>query len=242
MRVRVGTSGFSYPEWRGSFYPDGLAAKDMLAHYARQLSTVEINNTFYRMPTVSLLESWSAATPAGFLFSCKCPRRVTHQLRLGEARSALERLAQSLSVLGPKLGPVLFQLPPWLRLDGPRLRDFLAQLAACAPGLRPAFEFRHPSWFHEDVFSTLQEAGAALCIAESDKLETPLVATAPWGYLRLRRQEYSPAQLHAWAEHIAQQPWDEACVYMKHETAEAPQRAMRLLAELAANACGAPRS
>ncbi len=232
MRVRVGTSGFSYPEWRGSFYPAGLAGKDMLAHYARQLPTVEINNTFYRMPAVSLLESWSAATPAGFLFSCKCPRRITHELRLGDARSALERLTQSLSALGSKRGPVLFQLPPWLHLDGPRLLDFLGQLAACAPSLRAAFEFRHASWFRDDVFSTLQKAGAALCIAESDKLQTPLVATTTWGYLRLRRQEYSPEQLRAWAKHIAQQPWDEACVYMKHETAEAPQRAMRLRAEL----------
>lgn len=228
----VGTSGFSYPEWRGAFYPAGLASKEMLAHYARQLPTVEINNTFYRIPTVALLESWAAATPPDFLFSCKSPRRITHELRLREAQSALDRLAQSLRALGPKLGPVLFQLPPWQRLDGPLLQDFLGQLAVCAPGLRSTFEFRHASWFSDDVFTILQQAGAALCIAESDKLQTPLVATTSWGYLRLRRQEYSPALIRTWAAQIAQQPWGEALVYVKHESAEAPQRALRLLAEM----------
>ena len=229
MRVWVGTSGFSYPPWRGSFYPEKLPAADMLAFYAQQLPTVEINNTFYRMPSPSLLEHWSAVTPADFVFALKCSRRITHELRLHDAQSAVERFASGAATLGSKLGPVLFQLPPWLHKDLERLQAFLTLLAQVGHGIRPAFEFRHASWFTDEVFATLRAAGAALCIAEAEKLETPLQATASWGYLRLRREDYTPAALDAWAERITQQPWNEAYVFVKHETAEAPALARRLL-------------
>ena len=235
MRVWVGTSGFSYPPWRGSFYPEKLPAADMLAFYAQQLPTVEINNTFYRMPTSALLERWSAATPADFVFALKCSRRITHELRLHDAQSAVERFASGAATLGSKLGPVLFQLPPWLHKDLERLQAFLTVLAQAGHGIRPAFEFRHASWFSDDVYATLRSAGAALCIAEAEKLETPLQATTSWGYLRLRREDYTPALLDAWAERIAGQPWGEAYVFVKHETAEAPALARRLLAALGAS-------
>ena len=229
MRVRVGTSGFSYAPWRGAFYPVKLPAGDMMAFYAQHLPTVEINNTFYRMPSADLLKRWADATPADFIFALKCSRRITHELRLMDAESAVERFASAAAVLGSRLGPVLFQLPPWLHKDRERLEAFLALLARVAGGLRPAFEFRHASWFSDDVFATLHSAGAALCVAESEKLVTPLQATAPWGYLRLRREEYTEAMLAAWAERIEQQPWSEAYVFMKHETAEAPALARYLL-------------
>ena len=229
MRVWVGTSGFSYLPWRGSFYPEKLPAADMLAFYAQQLPTVEINNTFYRMPSATLLEHWSAATPADFIFALKCNRRITHELRLHEAESAVERFAKGAVSLGSKLGPVLFQLPPWLHKDLERLDAFLAVLAQVGQGIRPAFEFRHASWFSDDVYASLRAAGAALCIAEAEKLETPLQATTSWGYLRLRREDYTPATLDAWASRIAEQPWSEAYVFIKHETAEAPGLARRLL-------------
>jgi len=229
MRVWVGTSGFSYPPWRGSFYPEKLAGGEMLAFYAQQLPAVEINNTFYRMPDVALLERWFAATPADFVFALKSSRRITHELRLHDAEAAVERFASAAATLGSKLGPVLFQLPPWLHKDRERLEAFLAVLAQVGHGLRPAFEFRHASWFSDDIYSTLRAGGAALCIAEADKLETPLQATTNWGYLRLRREDYTPAALDAWAGRIAQQPWGEAYVFVKHETAAAPELARRLL-------------
>ena len=140
MRVWVGTSGFSYPPWRGSFYPEKLPAGDMLAFYAQQLPTVEINNTFYRMPSPALLERWSAATPADFVFALKCSRRITHELRLHDAQSAVERFAKGAATLGSKLGPVLFQLPPWLHKDLERLQAFLTVLAQVGQGIRAAFE------------------------------------------------------------------------------------------------------
>ena len=232
MRVWVGTSGFSYPPWRGSFYPAKLPANDMLAFYAQQLPTVEINNTFYRMPTPALLERWSAATPADFVFALKCSRRITHELRLHDAQTAVERFASGAATLGSKLGPVLFQLPPWLHKDQERLQAFLTVLAQAGHGIRPAFEFRHASWFCDEIYATLRAAGAALCIAEAEKLATPLEATTSWGYLRLRREDYTPAALDAWAERIVGQPWSEAHVFVKHETAEAPALARHLLAAL----------
>jgi uncharacterized protein YecE (DUF72 family) len=207
----------------------------MLAFYAQQLPTVEINNTFYRMPSPALLERWSAATPADFVFALKCSRRITHELRLHDAQSAVERFAKGAATLGSKLGPVLFQLPPWLHKDLERLQAFLTVLAQVGQGIRAAFEFRHASWFSEDVYATLRTAKAALCIAEAEKLETPLQATSSWGYLRLRREDYTEAALDAWAGRIAQQPWSEAYVFVKHETAEAPALAGRLLAALRAS-------
>jgi uncharacterized protein YecE (DUF72 family) len=201
----------------------------MLAFYAQHLPAVEINNTFYRMPNVALLERWAAATPADFVFALKSTRRITHELRLQNAQTAVERFASAAVTLGSKLGPVLFQLPPWLHKDRERLEAFLTLLAQVGHGLRPAFEFRHASWFCDEVYATLRAGGAALCIAEAEKLATPVQATADWGYLRLRREDYTPAALDAWAGRIALQPWTEAYVFIKHETAEAPALARRLL-------------
>jgi uncharacterized protein YecE (DUF72 family) len=214
MQVLVGTSGFSYPAWRGSFYPEKLPESKMLGHYATRMGAVEINNTFYRMPTPETLARWAAETPDAFRFALKSPRRITHDRRLSDVTSAVERLDQAARALGEKLGPILFQLPPNMKKDVVRLDDFLATLP---PGLRAAMEFRHTSWFEDDVYACLRTRGAALCIAESEELATPPIATAPWGYLRLRRQDYDRAALDAWAERIQGQSWETAYVFFKHE-------------------------
>jgi uncharacterized protein YecE (DUF72 family) len=214
MRVLVGTSGFSYPAWRGSFYPEKLPESKMLAHYASRMGAVEINNSFYRMPTPETLGRWADETPEGFQFAIKSPRRITHDRRLADVAPAVERLDQAVRSLGPKLGPILFQLPPFMKKDLVRLDDFLAALPA---GLLPAMEFRHDSWFADDVYACLRARKAALCIAESEELATPPVATAGWGYLRLRRQDYQPADLAAWAQRLHDQSWDKTYVFFKHE-------------------------
>jgi uncharacterized protein YecE (DUF72 family) len=214
MRVLVGTSGFSYPAWRGAFYPEKLPESKMLGHYATRMGAVEINNTFYRMPTPETLARWAAETPDAFRFALKSPRRITHDRRLNDVSSAVERLEQAARALGDKLGPILFQLPPNFKKDLPRLDDFLATLP---PGLRAAMEFRHPSWFEDDVYACLRARGAALCIAESEELATPPIATATWGYLRLRRQDYDRAGLAAWAERLLGQSWETTYVFFKHE-------------------------
>jgi uncharacterized protein YecE (DUF72 family) len=214
MQVLTGTSGFSYTAWRGSFYPEKLAEAKMLAYYAERLRTVEINNSFYRMPSPEALGKWAAETPPSFHFALKSPRRITHEKKLADVGDSLQRLEQAARTLGDKLGPILFQLPPFLRKDLPRLDDFLAALPA---GLRAAMEFRHESWFSEDVYDRLRARGAALCIAESEDLATPTVATASWGYLRLRRQDYDRAAVATWAERIRAQPWNIAYVFFKHE-------------------------
>ncbi len=214
MRVRAGTSGYSYPAWKGGFYPEDLPAARMLAHYAGRLPTVEINNTFYRMPDRSMLRRWVDETPSGFSFAIKSPRRITHEKRLLEGGDSVARLFDVTSELGDRLGPVLFQLPPNLKKDVPRLAAFLALLPRSA---RSAFEFRHASWFDEDVYDALRVGGAALCIADAEGLTTPLVPTASWGYLRLRRQDYTAADVQAWADRILAQPWDDVLVYFKHE-------------------------
>src|SRR5262252_7933757 len=183
MRVLAGTSGFSYKEWKGSFYPEDLPAAGMLAYYAERLPAVEINNTFYRMPKPALLEGWSAEVPEEFRFILKASQRITHFKRLKDAGSEVEYFFGVASTLGDRLGPALFQLPPNLKKDLPRLQAFLSILPA---GRRAAFEFRHASWFEDDVFEALRAASAALCIAEDEELATPLVPTAGWGYLRLR--------------------------------------------------------
>src|SRR5262245_54521629 len=184
MRVRVGTSGYSYPAWRGSFYPEGLKEAEMLRFYAERLPTVEINNTFYRMPQAEMLARWAGQTPDGFSFVLKASRRITHEKRLNDADS-LAYFLKTAESLGPKLGPILFQLPPFCKKDLPRLQAFLALLP---PGCRAAFEFRHPSWHDAEVNGTLQARGAALCLADTDEepLADALAATADWGYLRLR--------------------------------------------------------
>ena len=227
MRVLAGTSGFSYKEWKGSFYPEDLAAEDMLRYYAQRLPAVEINNTFYRMPKPALLESWAGEVPEEFRFVLKASQRITHHKRLKDAAEEVAYFFRVAATLGERLGPALFQLPPNLKKDLPRLVDFLGLLPAAA---RAAFEFRHASWFEEDVFEALRARGAALCIAEDEELSTPLVVTADWGYLRLRRQDYGDADVAAWAQRIRAQVWSEAYVFFKHEDAGAgPKLAGQLL-------------
>ena len=214
MRLLVGTSGFSYKEWKGSFYPEDLPAADMLRYYAERLSSVEINNTFYRMPKAAMLSQWSEQVPPGFVFVLKASQRITHHKRLKEASEEVAYFFGQAAALGDRLGPVLFQLPPNLKKDLPRLVDFLAILPA---SMRAAFEFRHASWFEDDVFDALRARGAALCLAEDEELATPLAATTGWGYARLRRQDYGPDDLRRRAEAYRQQSWEELFVFFKHE-------------------------
>ncbi len=214
MRVLCGTSGFSYAAWKGTFYPARLPNDRMLSFYAERLPTVEVNNTFYRMPAAKTLAGWRAQVPGGFRFALKAPQRITHQKRLAGAADEVAFFYRAAVELGGTLGPMLFQLPPGFKKDLPRLAAFLELLPA---GGSAAFEFRHPSWFADDVFEALHARNAALCVAEAEELETPVVPTAGFGYLRLRREEYPGAELQAWAERIAAQPWDEAYVYFKHE-------------------------
>ena len=231
MRVLAGTSGFSYKEWKGSFYPEDLPAEHMLAYYSARLPAVEINNTFYRMPKPSMLEGWAAQVPAEFRFILKASQRITHRKRLQEAGDDVAYFFQTASTLGERLGPTLFQLPPNLKKDLPRLEAFLEVLPPKAPA---AFEFRHASWFEEDVYAALRAHGSALCIAEDEELATPLVATAPWGYLRLRRQDYDDAAVAGWAEKVRAQPWSEAFVFFKHEDAgSGPKLAAEFLRRIA---------
>ncbi len=215
MRVRTGTSGFSYPAWTGPFYPPGTKRPDMLSFYASRLGSVEINNTFYRMPKTDLLERWRDTVPDTFRFVLKASRRITHQQRLKDAGDSVDYLFRTAKVLGERLGPFLFQLPPYLRRDVDRPASFLGLLP---DGMRAAFEFRHASWFDDEVFTLLAGAGASLCIADSGgDHDAPLVATADFGYLRLRREDYDEAALRAWADRIRRQPWGETYVFFKHE-------------------------
>jgi uncharacterized protein YecE (DUF72 family) len=215
MRVMTGTSGFSYPAWRGSFYPDKLPVAKMLAFYAGKLGAVEINNTFYRMPRPPVLARWAADTPATFRFALKSPRSITHMRRLVGAADAVARLADGVRALGDRLGPILFQLPANARKDVGVLDAFLSTLPA--GGLRAAFEFRDESWLAEDVYAVLARHDAALCVADSEELATPLVATASWGYLRLRRQDYGKAALRRWADRLKKERFSDVFVFFKHE-------------------------
>ena len=214
MRVLTGTSGYSYKEWKGSFYPEDLAADAMLSFYAGKLSAVEINNTFYRMPKAGVLSRWAEQVPDGFRFALKASQQITHRKRLKEAADAVAYFFQVAETLGDRMGPVLFQLPPNLKKDLPRLADFLTILP---PASRCAFEFRHASWFDEEVFEALRGRGCALCVAEDEELATPFVATTGWGYLRLRRQDYGEGDLRDRAAKMLAQPWSEAYVFFKHE-------------------------
>jgi len=219
MRILVGTSGYSYKEWKGSFYPDDIKSQDMLRYYSERLPTVEINNTFYRMPTKALVAKWAEEVPEGFTFVLKVSQRITHQKRLRDAGEDVSYFFETAGGLGARLGPALFQLPPFLKKDGERLRDFLAALPAERAA---AFEFRHPSWFDDETYEALRSRNAALCAADTDESGdegAPIVPTAGWGYLRLRRSDYSDADLAAWADRVRAQGWERAFVFFKHEDA-----------------------
>jgi uncharacterized protein YecE (DUF72 family) len=230
IHVRVGTSGYNYPEWKGAFYPAGLAPAKMLPYYAEHFATVEINYTFYRMPNAKTVAGWMAATPPSFTFVLKAPKRITHDGRLRDTDEALRYFCDTARGLGERLGPLLFQLPPNFKKDVGRLGDALVQLP---PGLRCAFEFRHESWFGDDVYERLHARNAALCIVDHEDGATPAVATADWGYLRLRAVEYSDADLARWAATIRETGagWRDAFVFFKHEDqATGPALAKRFIA------------
>ena len=230
MKLYAGTSGYSYKEWKGTFYPEKIQPKEMLRSYAGRLKTVEINNTFYHMPNGTMLASWADQVPPDFVFALKAPQVITHMKRLRHVSSEAGYLFKSLSVLEKKLGPVLFQFPESFHADQSVLQDFLALIrgnALCA------FEFRSASWLDAGILDLLREKGCSLCIADAD--ESPaqeIISTAPWGYLRLRRSDYTDAELSQWAETILSQKWERAFVFFKHEGegAKGPETAMRFQA------------
>ena len=216
-RLSAGASGYSFKEWKGNFYPEKIKPEDMLSFYAGHLPTVEINNTFYQMPKVAVLETWASSTPEGFRFAIKASRRITHMARLKAetAADSVDFLYRNLAALGAKRGPVLFQLPPFLKKVLPRLTEFLQLLPE---GHGAAFEFRNDSWFADDVYDALKRAGAALCLSErEDNAPPPLVETAPWGYVRLRLETYSDDDLQQWARRLEATSWREIYVYFMHE-------------------------
>ena len=228
QRLLAGASGYSFKEWKGTFYPQDQKPDGMLTYYAERLPTVEINNTFYRMPAAKMLETWAATTPDHFRFAIKAPRRITHiaRLKVDSAADSVAFLYKILATLDRKRGPVLFQLPPNLKKDLPRLTAFLALLPT---EHRAAFEFREPSWFADDVYDALRAAGAALCLSErEDNAPPPLVETAPWGYVRLRLETYADDELRRWAARLAATSWERVHVYFMHEPT-APAYAQALM-------------
>ena len=215
MKLRAGTSGFAFKEWKGPFYPEELKDDGMLGYYAGRYPTVEINNTFYRLPKEHVLQDWASQVPESFSFSIKASQRITHYARLKpDSASALEFLLRNTSTLGSRLGPILFQLPPNMQKNLDRLTGFLALLPR---DRRFTIEFRHESWFDEDVFTALREHDIALCVSESEEFTGVNVATASWGYLRLHRQDYDDAMLGEWRSRVTAQAWTDAHVFFKHD-------------------------
>jgi uncharacterized protein YecE (DUF72 family) len=216
MNLWIGTSGFQYPEWKGTFYPEDLPAAKMLPFYAERFATTEINYTFRRIPSAKTIENWCKLTPEKFRFALKAPQKITHFAKLRGCDDTLTYFYKVVSALGQRLGPVLFQLPPFLKKDVALLSDFIR----CFPGeMRAAFEFRHASWFDDEVFGELKAHNVALCIADSDKLSTPIVPTANFGYLRLRREDYTSSDVSHWAEAVKTKggEWSDSFIYFKHE-------------------------
>ena len=216
MNIWIGTSGFQYAEWKGTFYPEDLPAAKMLPFYTERLSSTEINYTFRRIPSAKTIQGWWEATPERFKFSLKASQKITHFAKLRGCGDTLRYFCQVIADLENKLGVVLFQLPPAFKKDAALLASFLDEIPS---GLRAAFEFRHASWFDDEVFALLKNKNVALCIAESEKLSTPIVATADYGYLRLRREDYQSADMLRWAQAIREKSgvWSDAFVYLKHE-------------------------
>jgi uncharacterized protein YecE (DUF72 family) len=230
-RLFAGASGYSFKEWKGNFYPDKMKPEEMLAWYSQRLPAVEINNTFYRMPATDMLQNWAKTTPDAFRFAIKASRRITHMARLkSEAADSVNFLYTRLTELGAKRGPVLFQLPPQLKKDLPRLQEFLRMLPA---EHRAAFEFRNDSWFDDEVYDALRGAGAALCMSErEDNAPPPLVNTTDWGYVRLRLEDYSDDDLRDWAQRLAATAWNEIYAFFMHEPT-APEYAQTLMRHFA---------
>lgn len=215
MHYWIGTSGYNYPEWRGSFYPEKFPAAKMLAFYSERFNTVEVNYTFYRIPTPALLEGWAKGTPEGFSFTLKAPRRITHDAKLQRVEDLTQTFCRTATTLGSKLGVLLFQLPPTMKRDDAILGAFIETLPE---GTRAAFEFRHPSWHDDAVFAALRRRNLALCVADSEKMSTPVVPTADYAYFRLRDEGYGPADIEAWGRTIRGLGGiGDAYVYFKHE-------------------------
>jgi uncharacterized protein YecE (DUF72 family) len=228
--IWVGTSGYNYPEWKGSFYPKDLAATKMLPYYAERFPTVEINYTFYRAPTEKILEGWSRATPDPFKLTLKAPKRITHDARLRDCADPVRRFLDTASTLGPKLGALLFQLPPNLKMDLPLFDAFLE---AFPPRACAAFEFRHVSWLNEEVYARLRAKHLALCVADSEKLSTPVEITTDYAYFRLRDEGYTPDDIARWATTIRERTAGcrEVFVYFKHEEEGKGPAFARMLAD-----------
>ena len=237
MQILAGTSGYSYKEWLGHFYPEKLPASGMLRYYGERFTTVEINNTFYRMPAESMLAHWLEEVPENFVFTLKAPRRITHDKRLRDAESHVTEFLRRAEALGPRLGVLLFQLPHYLRKDVPRLRDFLALLPE---GKRVAFDFRNATWHDDEVHDTLRSRGAMFCVTDNDEGETPFVATADCGYVRLRRTHYDERDLSGWLERLAAQPLACTYVYFMHEDEALGTRFARMLNDLSHGAGSSP--
>jgi uncharacterized protein YecE (DUF72 family) len=238
MRYWIGTSGYNYPEWRGSFYPEKFPTNKMLAYYAERFDTVEVNYTFYRMPTEKLLDGWAAGTPDGFTFTLKAPRRITHDAKLRNCEELTESFVRIAGTLGGKLAVLLFQLPPNFKRNDDILAAFLASIPE---GTRAAFEFRHDSWHDEAVFAALRARNLALCIADSEKMSTPAIATADYTYFRLRDEGYQPADITRWgaiAQGLTQAR--NAFVYFKHEEQGKGPEFARLLMQSLGIDKGAP--
>ncbi len=215
MKNWIGTSGFQYAEWKGTFYPEDLAAAKMLPYFAERLFTTEINYTFHRIPSPKTIDNWKAQTPENFRFALKAPQKITHFAKLRDCQDTLDYFCRVILQLGDRLGPVLFQLPPNFKKNAEVLSSFLREL----PAIRAAFEFRHASWLDEEIFDLLRSRNIALCLADTEKLPAPTVATADYGYLRLRREDYTSADVARWTEFVRGKAaiWRETFVYFKHE-------------------------
>lgn len=215
MNVWIGTSGFQYAEWKGMFYPEDLPAAKMLPFYAERFTTTEINYTFHRIPAPKTIENWKTLTPTNFRFALKAPQKITHWSKLRDCADTLEYFCRVISQLDEKLGPILFQLPPTFKKETAILESFLREL----PGMRCAFEFRHESWFDDEIFALLKARNAALCIADTESLATPTTVTADYGYLRLRREDYGKIDIERWARFVQDQQtsWRDTFIYFKHE-------------------------
>ena len=218
MKILAGTSGYAFKEWKGNFYPKELKEDGMLGFYATKFPAVEINNTFYRLPRENVLRDWAAQVPESFTFALKASQRITHYARLKEESASLvDFLLKNTSMLGNRLGPILFQLPPNLKKDVDRFRGFLGLLPA---DRRYVFEFRHESWFDDDIYAAMRERDIAMCIAEQDDFNCPVVCTSTWGYLRLHKLDYNVGELVDWARCVTRQTWTEAYVFFKHDETE----------------------
>ena len=232
MKTWIGTSGFQYAEWKGNFYPEDLAAAKMLPYYAERLPTTEINYTFHRIPSAKTIENWKAQTPETFRFALKAPQKVTHFAKLRDCQDTIAYFCRVTADLGERLGPVLFQLPPNFKKDAEVLASFLREL----PNIRAAFEFRHESWLDEEIFALLRSRNIALCMADTEKLAAPTEATADYGYLRLRREDYSREDVARWAKFVRENEskWQDAFIYFKHEEAgSGPKLAAQMIELLA---------